>query len=135
MGHSSFLLPLMQHRLAGLLRFPNPKSLLRPLTRNCVGKFAQYLLVNDRPDLKPRQGRIKANIESCVIGIIKTLQQSKRGRKLLVTAPPPAPEGAPIRQGIEFVKQHASIPERLALVVDPRRLPLIDRIAPVRSIQ
>ena len=46
-----------------------------------------------------------------------------------------APESAAVGQGVEFVEEHAAIPERLAVVVDVGRLPCVDGVAPVRGVQ
>ena len=46
-----------------------------------------------------------------------------------------APERSAVGERIQLVEKHAAIPQRLALVIDVRRLPLVDRLAPLCGVQ
>ncbi len=135
MGNSANLFALVGDGRTTQLRLPHPETLLRPFLRHGIGKLQQDLFVDLRPELEQRQGGVKAHIEGAVVRIIETLQQCEGGRKFWIRTHRPAPESSSIRKGVEFVEEHAAVPEGFARVLDVRSLPLIDGVAPLGGVQ
>src|SRR5207244_11611555 len=61
---------------------------------------------------------------------IEAVHKCKASPHLLVGHNRASTEGTSIRYRIEFVEEHAAVPERLTLIVDVRSLPRINFVAP-----
>src|SRR5215469_17622774 len=130
MRHRAFLLAHVQTGFVLLLRFSDPLPFLLPFFGNRASEFAQNLPVNLWPELQKRHRGIEADIEGSVVGVIEAFQESKRCWVFTIGSCRTSPESASIGQHVEFVEEHASIPKRLALIINIRSLPGIDSVAP-----
>ena len=142
MRQSAFHLAHSEGQLFVLLSLPSPLVLHRDFPVHRVGKFADTGLVQQGPELHDRHGAIKQNVQSAVVGIIKTFQVTERlvlpgvrGRRTALRLDLTSPESAAIGQIVELIKQHAAIPSRLGGIVHVGRLPLVNRPAPTVLLQ
>src|ERR1700682_1824664 len=135
MRYGTLLLSLMHNGAAGLLCFRHPQSFFGPLARNGFGKLLQHPLVDLRPELQQWHRSIETHIQSCVVRVVKTLEKCKCGWNFSVRSHRPAPERTTIGQSVEFIEEHAPVPEWLSLVVDVRSLPGVQCGAPRPGVQ
>src|SRR5271155_4041501 len=135
MRHRSDFLSLVQHWLSSLLRFPDPQAQFGVLTRNGLRKFAQHLLINRGPKLQKRHRGVEAHIQRSVVGIVKALEESKRWRHGGVGMQRTPPKRAAIGKDVKLIEEHPAVPSRLAFVINIRRLPAINGIAPFGGMQ
>src|SRR5580704_1518783 len=130
MRHRAFDLAAAENQLMLLISLPIPQQLIGILLWHGVGEFPHYLLVDLWPKLHQRHRSVEAHVKRFIIRIVKTLHKCEQRMSLGISACGPSPKGAGVREYVKLIEKGSAVPHRLTLVIDIRRLPGIDRVAP-----
>src|SRR6202021_396791 len=94
MGNRSNFFALVQDWLSCLCCLPYPKTFFGPFLWNGIRKFPKNLLIDIWPKFEQGKRGVEADIERSIVGIVKTFQQRKRGRKFGICSDLPPTECA-----------------------------------------
>src|SRR5262249_6679755 len=118
----------------GFDRFPNPLHSFAGFLRNGGCKITHHPLFQLWPELQQRHRTIETDIECFVVRIVVALHEGIYRALVRAGSDGASVERAEISKPIEFVEEHAAIPEWLRFVIDVTALPCVDRVAPRSGI-
>ena len=104
MGNSVFGFAYAKFRFARLLGFPLPDLLAIQFLRHRIGKLAQLLLVEFRPELDQRHGPVEQHVQRSIVGIVVALHEREGVGRLCIGVDGSSPEGSAVGQNVEFIE-------------------------------